>query len=208
MAPPRGLVAFDLDGTLLRGPTVCEHIAEALGRADEMRRFEASTREDEIAAARREMARWYEGLSAAQLCEPLERAAWAPGAEAAVRSLQRHGVEVAIASITWDVAVEWAARRLGIRRYLGTALGAGGHVHHVWPRDKGAWVRRVATDLGVPAARVAAVGDSPSDADLLGAASLRFFVGARPPSDPPGIAHRPDGDLLAIAQEILAQWVG
>ena len=53
-----GIVAFDLDGTLLRGPTVCEVLAESLGRLQEMRRFESFTQESDIVAARQEMARW------------------------------------------------------------------------------------------------------------------------------------------------------
>ncbi len=36
------LVAFDLDGTLLRGDTVCEVLARRLGRLDRMRELEAT----------------------------------------------------------------------------------------------------------------------------------------------------------------------
>ena len=35
-----GLAVFDLDGTLLRGPTVCEVLAQTLGRLDQMRQLE------------------------------------------------------------------------------------------------------------------------------------------------------------------------
>jgi len=42
------LVAFDLDGTLLRGSTVCECIADGLGRRAEMARFERLTAQDDI----------------------------------------------------------------------------------------------------------------------------------------------------------------
>lgn len=37
---PFGLAVFDLDGTLLRGPTVCEVLARTLGRLDRMRQLE------------------------------------------------------------------------------------------------------------------------------------------------------------------------
>ncbi len=71
-------MAFDLDGTLLRGPTVCELIAESLGRGSEMKRFEAATSESAVLTGRLEMARWYQGRSREQLCAPLEAASWAP----------------------------------------------------------------------------------------------------------------------------------
>jgi phosphoserine phosphatase len=55
MARLEGLVLFDLDGTLLRGQTVCEVMAYLLGRLGEMKRFEGLTGRAEIAAARMEM---------------------------------------------------------------------------------------------------------------------------------------------------------
>jgi HAD superfamily phosphoserine phosphatase-like hydrolase len=202
----RGLVAFDLDGTLLRGPTVCELLAAPLGRLAEMRRFEALSSEREIAAAREEMARWYEGRTPAELCAALEAATWAPGAREGVALLQASGVEVAIASITWSFAVEWVAERLGVARTLGTRLEPGGAVGHVWPRDKAAWLERVLRELEVPAARAAAVGDSGSDAELLATAELRFFVGRGPAPSLSGLLHRPGGDIEQITREVLARW--
>jgi phosphoserine phosphatase len=202
----RGLVAFDLDGTLLRGPTVCELLAEPLGRLAEMRAFEALSTEAEIVAARRQMARWYEGRPRQQLCAALEAARWAPGAAEGVALLQANGVEVGIASITWSFAVEWMASRLGVTRALGTELEAGGGVAHVWPRDKALWLAKVRAELALPPARVAAVGDSSSDGELLAAAGLRFFVGRGVPPPLPGLLHRPGGDIAQIAREVLARW--
>ena len=203
---PLGLVAFDLDGTLLRGPTVCELLAAPLGRLTEMRRLEALSSQAEIAAARREMARWYEGRTPAQLCAALESATWAPGAREGVGLLDAHGVEVVIASITWSFAVEWLARQLGVVRSLGTRLEPGGRIDHVWPREKARWLGGLLAELEVPRTRAAAVGDSGSDADLLAAAELRYFVGDRAPPALPGLAHRPAGDIERIAREILAHW--
>ena len=52
----RGIVAFDLDGTLLRGLTVSELIAKGLGRLEQMRKFEGLKQEAELIAAREEIA--------------------------------------------------------------------------------------------------------------------------------------------------------
>ncbi len=204
----RGLVAFDLDGTLLRGPTVCELLAAPLDRLAEMRRFEALSSEPEIAAARREMARWYEGRTPSELCRALEAARLAPGAREGIALLQANAVEVVIASITWSFAVEWIAQRLGVSYALGTRLERDGRVRHVWPPDKPRWLERVRAELDVPAARVAAVGDSSSDSDLLAAAELRFFVGRGEPPALAGLVHRPAGDIEEIAREVLARWRG
>ena len=49
--------------------------------------------------------------------------------------LQQHGIVVAIASITWEFAVAWFVKRLGVEYYVGTRLEAEGTIIHVWPRD-------------------------------------------------------------------------
>jgi phosphoserine phosphatase len=77
----------------------------------------------------------------------------------------------------------------------------------VWPRDKPRWLARVRSELALPPARVAAVGDSPGDSDLLAAAGLRFFVGHGAPPRLPGVVHRRAGDVEQIAREVLARWV-
>ena len=202
---PSGLVVFDLDGTLLRGPTVCEVLAARLGRLDKMRSFETLTSEYEIARARIEMARWYNGISRGQLVSFLEAAEWAPGTFEGVACLRAAGVELGVASITWNFAVEWFATRLGIARVLGTGLGEDGTIHHVWPRHKAAWLRALVSQLGLPKERTAAVGDSSGDLAMLHVAVLRFYVGVQPPFGLTCV-HIPHGNILDVAQHILAQW--
>ena len=202
---PRGLVVFDLDGTLLRGPTVCALLAVPLGRSDEMREFESLRAEEDIAQARVEMARWFGGIPRARLLRSLETARWAPGAREGVTCLREAGIEVAIASITWSVAVDWFAARLGVPHVIGTRLDGNGVVEHVWPRHKAAWARDLAWHLTVPYERTAAIGDSSGDVDMLQMTALRFFVGRHLPA---GLhcSHMPDGDILEIARLILTQW--
>src|ERR1051326_7876529 len=57
-ALPR-LVAFDVDGTLLRDETVCECIGRHLGKREEMTLIEQAKTLEEVAAARRQMLTWY-----------------------------------------------------------------------------------------------------------------------------------------------------
>ena len=204
----RGLVCFDLDGTLLRGQTVCELLAEPLGRRREMEQLESSkpTSEREIAEARAEMARWYDGVSLAELKSYCEKAVWAPGAKEAVAYLQRRNIHVAIASITWKFAVSWFAAELNITSFLGTDLLPSGNIEHVWGRTKGTWLLQLATDFGIEESRIAAIGDSAGDTDLLKAAALRFFVGSEPPNSILAVIHLPAANLRSIAEHIIHVW--
>ena len=204
----RGLVCFDLDGTLLRGQTVCELLAEPLGRRREMEQLESSkpTSEREIAEARAEMARWYDGVSLAELKSYCEKAVWAPGAKEAVAYLQRRNIHVAIASITWKFAVSWFAAELNITSFLGTDLLSSGGIEHVWGRTKGTWSLQLANDLGIEESRIAAIGDSAGDTDLLKAAALRFFVGSEPPNSILAVIHLPAANLRSIAEHIIHVW--
>jgi phosphoserine phosphatase len=58
-----GLAAFDVDGTLLRGPTICECIADGIGMSAQMRAIECLTSTKDIAVARAEMISWYRGYT-------------------------------------------------------------------------------------------------------------------------------------------------
>lgn len=207
-APVAGLVCFDLDGTLLRGQTVCELLADPLGRRREMAQFESyrSTAEQQIVEARAEMARWYEGVPLAELKRYCDGAVWAPGAIEAVADLQRRNIHVAIASITWKFAVAWFAEKLNITDFLGTDLLPSGAIEHVWGRTKGTWLLQLANDLGVEESRIAAAGDSAGDTDLLKVSALRFFVGSKPPDSVPAVIHLPAADIRTIAEHIIHVW--
>ena len=79
MAAPVRLVAFDVDGTLLRGATVCELLAEPLGFAERMRELERNlSREEDVRAASEEMAGWYAGRRYEELCQPVRDVELAP----------------------------------------------------------------------------------------------------------------------------------
>jgi len=200
------LVAFDLDGTLLRGMTVCEVLAEALGHSDVMRRYEGLTTEHDIAEARLHMARWYRGHTHEELQAHLSGARLAPGAHEGISLLRSRGFEVAIVSITWSFAVRWFAERLSVAHHFGTELSPSGEVTHVWGRDKARWLLMLADELGVPSNRIAAVGDSSHDTDMLRVATLRFFVGCRPPVDVEHVIHVPGGDIRTIAHRVIQEW--
>ena len=98
----RGIVAFDLDGTLLRGPTVSELIADGLGRLEQM-----------------------------------------------------------------QDAVEWFASKLNVSDVLGTQHLPSGEIVHVFGRDKARYLREFTATARIARNRVAAVGDSLGDVEML-----------------------------------------
>ena len=117
--------------------------------------------------------------------------------------LRQHGIAVAIASITLEFAVEWFAERLQADYYVGTGLKGDGKFTHFWPRDKATWVEGLRDTLRVPVSRVAAIGDSRGDVDMLRAVGHPGFVGATPPGELPGVTHFPEADILTVAHWII-----
>lgn len=198
------LVAFDVDGTLIRPDTCCEAIARPLGRLERMREFERLTTVAQITAARAEMASWYTGRSHAELCTPLADATLAPGVSVGFARLRRHGIATALVSITWDFAVAWFAQVLNADYYVGTNLAADGTITHFWPEDKARWIRALTVDRTIGLDQVAAVGDSAGDVPMLQTIGLPFFVGKSLPPGLPPVTHIPDGDIDQIARTIIA----
>jgi len=203
----RGLVVFDLDGTMLRGRTVCELLAHRLGVLPRMQEIEQMRQRELIHEARYEMARWYRGIPESTIHAALDDAIYAPGLEPAIRTLRDHDSLVGIASITWRFAVERYAARWNIEHVLATGLDERDEIDHVWPEHKGPWLQSMAERLGVPVARTAEVGDSSGDLGMLAVAGLGYFVGHGMPSEArPGVIDLPAADLSTIAVDVLERW--
>jgi HAD superfamily phosphoserine phosphatase-like hydrolase len=198
------LVAFDLDGTLLRGPTICEVLAEKFGMLDRMRAIERLRDNADISAARQEMLNWYGNVPLAGLRAELTRVEIAPGAADAFKLLAARGVPTVIVSVTWTFAVEWFAHRFGAAAWVGTSVTSAGTIRHFWPHDKPVWLSGYASDLGIELAEVAAVGDSHGDVPMLAKVGHPVFVGAQLPAQISHAVHKPNADLREIAETILA----
>jgi phosphoserine phosphatase len=199
------LAAFDLDGTLVRDHTCVESIARTIGREQECAAFELLDMRDvpAVTAARETMAEWYRRYRHEELTVGLGDLALAPGAEEGFALLREHGVATAIVSITWSFAVEWFASRLGADYAHGTRL-LDGRIEHVWPADKGRWLRSLSARLDLPKDAVAAVGDSEGDRELLEAAGVRHCVGERK-VDVAEVVHMPRASILEVARAVVAQ---
>jgi HAD superfamily phosphoserine phosphatase-like hydrolase len=198
------LVAFDVDGTLLRGETVCECIARHIGRTEDMKSFELLRSQAEIAAARRVMLDWYAPFGRASLLGFLRDIRLAPGARTGVACLRERGIKTALVSITWHFAVEWLAGELGADYAVGTGWADPGEVADFWPDDKATWLAALLTESRIAADALIAVGDSAGDVPMLRLAGRGYFVGAIMPEAMAHVVHLPGGDIQSIVEDMLA----
>ena len=201
------LVAFDLDGTLLRGDSVWEAIARGIGRLERVREMEQFLLPDqvpEIAAAREESAGWFSSFTNEDLLEYVASIQIAPGIDEGFELLREHGFKIAVVSLTWEFAVEWFAKRFGGDYFVGTGISPDGQISHFWPEDKALWVAGLADKLGVDMRDVAAVGDTRGDAPMLLAVGHPYWVGETVPAELDGkVVHEPDGDIRVVVERIV-----
>jgi phosphoserine phosphatase len=197
------LVAFDLDGTLIRGRNSLAVIGAALRRPEWEKQMEILYMRGETPEEmRKRVAPWLE-FSTGELCRHLVDSRFAPGADEAFQLLRERHVTTAIVSISWNFIVEWFAKRFCTAHWAAVGFNPDGTVTPFWPEDKGPWLEQLMAKLHVSRHEVAAVGDSPRDASLLLAAGHSFYVGTESPEGLSGIQHYPDGNIEAVARAIL-----
>lgn len=197
------LVAFDLDGTLIRGTNCVQTIGRAMGRPEWGDQFEVLHMRHESAEVVRARVQPWLAIRPEELARHLAAAQVAPGAREGFATLRQHGVATAIVSIGWSFAVEWFARFFGADHYVGTRLARDGSVSHFWPEDKGRWLLALAADLGIERSQLGAVGDSSGDIELLRAVGHPFYVGNVLPAELYTVTHLPGGNIHDIVDRML-----
>ncbi len=198
------LVVFDLDGTLLRGETVCETLARPLGKLERMHELEKADNVEDMRTARDEIVGWYRGHTIQELRSYLSGASLAPGAVEASAMLRRNGVRIGIASLTWGFAVEMFAELFEASGWLGSLVDETGILRHCWPSDKADFVLKMASELSLTRKQISAVGDSWGDIEMLQQAEYPIFLGKkRVIGLPPNVVHMPHADIREVADRIL-----
>jgi phosphoserine phosphatase len=121
---PRFLVSLDLDGTLTRDETVCQHIARALSRTEAIdglvegyEHGQITNRQFIIA-----FARWMEGITTARIRELLGDIATLKNIGEGVEALHAAGAIVILNTITWAFAAEFLAERWNLDAYNGWSM--------------------------------------------------------------------------------------
>jgi phosphoserine phosphatase len=137
------LVAFDLDGTLTRGQTYLEAIADAFGFAAQMSVWEQARTEQEITAALLGVWEYLHHLSTEDMDAALANIPLAPGAIEGITALRTAGIGTIIASLALASNVAYFAGRLGVDAHFGTEPDGNGGFRHVFPATKPHPARRV-----------------------------------------------------------------
>lgn len=198
------LVAFDLDGTLLRGDTVCVGIARGIGTLERMQEMERGYELADKLSDVAEIASSYLPLGEKRIESELSRLTPAPGADEGCRLLRDAGVDFVIISVTWEFAVRHFAKRFGASDYAATPLDwTTGEFADFDAENKGPWLEAKIASLGLRPDQVAAVGDSPNDCGMFEVAGTSFYVGDAS-GEFANVIHRPDANIIDLAKEILA----
>jgi phosphoserine phosphatase len=159
-------VAFDLDGTLLRGTTVSMLMAQETGHATEMRELERRYAAGEIsnAVVAEVQAEW---LDERDVVLDVRGWPWLAGIEETLAELRP--ARLLLATITWRKAAEAVASLFGLDAWCGTDHGPPLRVCDA--RAKAAWAVEQARG-----GELVAVGDSRSDLELFAAADLAIAL--------------------------------
>lgn len=201
--PNPQLMAFDVDGTLLRGENICGCIARNIGRSAEMDAFERLRSREEMTIGRQTMLEWYAPFNKPKLIGYLQDLRLAPGVREGFARLRAEGIKIALVSITWQFAVEWLAADLGADYAVGTGLTEDHQLVHFWPEDKATWLEALLKKLELERHSLVAVGDSHGDIPMLQLARRGYFVGSDLPQELPHVHHWPDADISAIVADVL-----
>lgn len=197
------LVAFDLDGTLTRGQTCMEAIADAFGFAAQMAVWERTRTEQELTAARLGMWEYLQHLSPEDMDAVLADIPLAPGALEGITALRTAGIGTIIASLALASHVAYFAGRLGVDAHFGTEPDGNGGYRHVFPATKPTLLAEYANALDVSPEQIAAVGDTPGDVPMLRTARVSIYVGITLPDGFTPTWHLPAASIDEIARLIL-----
>ena len=186
----RGVVAIDLDGTLLPDTTVSTLLGVRFGDPLEIaeleRAYTAGEIGNDIFAER--SARALRGVQLRDVAEILRSARWLDGIRPAVVALHVSGLEVVLASITWAFASRMVADQFGLDGACGTEMSVTDGVlegdvrRYCLPADKATFAVGRCRLAGLSPKRLAALGDSQGDLPLFAAAGLSVAVNGCEPA--------------------------
>lgn len=188
MVKAKGIVFFDIDGTLVPSGSSSSFLAERLGHQPELDRAEALYAEGELTNQQVSEidALGWRGVSTQTVDGWLESLPLIDGIDAVASWCRRQGVEPVLASLAWSPVSTWIADRHGFTANGGPRVGVSNSVYdgtvaeHFDEFDKRDRALQFAKNLGVSVTRCCAIGDSRSDIPLFDAvpASLALNAGA------------------------------
>lgn len=186
MTSPHGVVAFDLDGTLLPNTTVSLHLGPWLGHHDigDLERLYAQGRITNSEIAEREAA-FFRARRREDVWRQLDQLEFIDGLIDTMKWVKDAALVPVIATVTSTVAAEFVCRRFGFAAASGCELGEtengiflGTVAQHFEAKDKVTFVAQVAQSFALGMEDVVAIGDSTSDIPLFHAAGFSIALNA------------------------------
>lgn len=186
MAAAAGIVAFDLDGTLVPNTTVSMHLAPWVGHQGmaDLERLYAQGKITNVEIAERD-ASFYKNRRRHEVWRQLERLQLIDGLTDTITWLKTRSLVPLVATVTSKVAADFICDRYGFAAASGCELGEtadgvllGTVTRHFKPEDKVTFVGRVAEQLDLGFQEVVAIGDSTSDIPLFCEAGLSIALNA------------------------------
>jgi phosphoserine phosphatase len=211
----RGVVFFDVDGTLVPHTSSGQHLARLLGHAELNReveaRYDAGTMTNQQASVLD--ARGWAGRTPAQVRGYLASLPLVDGITETVAWCRRHDLAPVLATLAWDAVGAYLCDRFGFDLACGPRLEvvdgrySGRVAEHLDEFGKRDFALGVAAGLGVPPARCAAIGDSRSDLPLFAAVGTAVAFNASPAARAAARLHA-DGPDLRVVLPLLADRSG
>jgi phosphoserine phosphatase len=183
------LACFDLDGTLVRGTSVSQHLADRFGQSEQMaeleRRYAAGEISNSVVAE--ETASSYRGIPLEKVVTHLSDIPCIKGIDATLAVLGERQIESLLCTVTWSLAAEEFRRRHGFAAVSGTEIEldfdgvpTGQVKRHFDEWDKLEFVRSYCETSNIDLAACIAVGDSRSDIPLFEAVGFSIALNATP----------------------------
>jgi len=169
------LACFDLDGTLVSGTTICQHLGDHFGHGAVVRDLAIAYAQGKMGF--RELAEkdavFYRGRSTREIALALESLPLIPGIEQTMSRLRENGLKILLTTITWTFAARIVAQRFSLDGWSGYTMGetkdgllSGSVEHHFDEVAKRKFVEEYCLNRGISLNNVFAVGDSRSDIPL------------------------------------------
>src|SRR2546423_7631573 len=184
----RGLVFFDVDGTLVPGTSTSQHLARWHGHLAELSAAEAAYDAGTLSNAEACVldARAWRGRTPAEVHDRLASLPVVDGITDTVEWCRAHGVRPYLATLAWEPVARYLAGRFGFAGCCGPTLAtANGYYtgdvgRHFDEYDKRDFAAATAAAAGVPLSACAAGGDSRSDLPLFAEVGLPIAFNATP----------------------------
>lgn len=185
---PWRLVVSDLDGTLVTGTTVLDHLGAWIGHEAIVEGLENKFARGEVTD--REVATgyapFYRGVALTDAVEAVSRIPSIEDIALGVTMLRQRSVEAFIATVSWSFAAQALADLWGFTRACGadleldraSGLFTGRVTRHFEPEDKVAYVAEHCRRAGIGMDQVVAIGDGRSDLPMFRAVGFSVALNA------------------------------